>query len=376
MAKSLDIKQVVGPQDLRAFVDLPYRLYEGNPYWVPPLRRSELFTLDEQKNPAFEHCKARLFLCYRKNHLCGRIAAIVNELENEGQTRRVARFGWVDFEDDQEVSAALFEAAEGWARDQGCQQIKGPYGFSNMDKAGLLIYGFDELATMAVIYNYPYYPEHIEALGYEKLIDWKEFEATVPNEIPERVTKFANMIGQRYNLREVRFGENGDIKGMGRELFDLVNVAYRDLEGFIPHTEKQIDLFVDQYMRFVNRDFLSIIYDTNNKLAGFGITMPSFSKALQKAKGRLLPFGFFHLRRAMYKNDRVDLYLIAVRPDMQNKGVTALIFHKLINSMINYNIKKAETNPEMESNQDVQNLWKGYEMRLHKRRRCYHKELC
>ncbi len=375
MESQIKVTVVESKADLKRFIDLPHSLYRDNPYWVPSLRRSEFETLDPAKNPAFDHCDAKLFLCHRDRKVVGRIAAIINHLENHEKEKKLARFGWIDFVDDERISQALFSAAESWAITQGCHAIKGPLGFSNMDKAGLLIEGFDELATMAVIYNHPYYPKHIEKLGYLKLVDWKEFEATVPDEIPERVTKFANMIAKRYQLREYDPKTDKPMKVVGRELFELINVAYRDLEGFIPHSDKQIDLFVQQYLTMINPDFLSIIYDGHDQLAGFGISMPSFSKALRRAKGRLFPFGFLHLRRAMRKNDRVDLYLIAVRPDMQSKGVTAMIFHKLIKSMIAYGIKKAETNPEQEANQDVQNLWKGYEMRLHKRRRCYIKEL-
>ncbi len=332
-------------------------------------------TLNRQKNPAFEHCDAALFLCNHQGHTVGRIAAIINHREIEKTQERVARFGWVDFIDAPAVSRRLFGAAEAWALQKGCHQIKGPLGFSNMDKAGLLIEGFDELATMAVIYNHQYYPGHLEALDYQKLVDWKEFEAKVPSEVPERVVKFAEMIKQRYKLREYDAKNGRPIKQVGKELFELINVAYKDLEGFIPHTDKQIELFVDKYLSMINHDFISIIYDADDKLAGFGISMPSFSKALQETKGKLFPFGFLKFRKAMRVNDRVDLYLIAIRPDLQNKGVTALIFRKLITSMIKYGIKRAETNPELEANQDVQNLWKGYEMRLHKRRRCYIKRI-
>lgn len=361
--------------DLQRFVDFPNQLYRNNPYFVPPLRQSEMETFDQEKNPAYEHCESKLFLARKNGKIVGRIAGIINHLENNGQEKRAARFGWTDFIDDEEVSRTLFTAVELWAKQRGCQIIKGPYGFSNMDKAGLLIEGFDELATMAVNYNDPYYLSHVEKLGYEKLVDWKEFEATVPTAIPERVTKFANMIKSRYQLEEFEARDKKELITMGHQIFELINLAYKDLEGFIPHSKGQIDLFVKRYLTFINPDFISIIVDQQGKLAGFGITMPSFSRALQKARGRFFPFGFIHLRRAMHHNERADLYLIAVRPDLQNKGITALIFNKIIETFIRYGIKKVETNPELESNHEVQNLWKGYEMRQHKRRRCLIKAL-
>ena len=371
----IDIVTVHNKSELKKFVDFQYSLYRGNQYYVPPLRKDELDTFAPQHNPAFEHCEAKLFLAKRDHKVVGRIAGIINHQENNGAEQRAARFGWVDFIDDKYVSSQLFDAVEGWARGKGCKILKGPYGFSNMDKAGLLIEGFNELATMAVIYNYPYYPEHIENQGFKKLVDWKEFEATVPKEIPARVIKFAQMIKERYQVKEFKPKNKAELNKMGFKIFELINLAYQDLEGFIPHSERQISLFVKKYISLINPDFISVILNDSEELIGFGITMPSFSKALQKSRGRLFPFGIFHLRRAMKINDRADLYLIAIRPDYQNKGITALIFSKIIETCIKYGIKKAETNPELESNQDVQNLWKGYEMRLHKRRRCYIKEL-
>ena len=374
-APDISVKAVDSKADLKEFVNLPYRLYKGNAYWVPPLRGMETKQFSPNTNPAYDHCDARLFIAKKGNEVVGRIATIINHTENEGSSERVARFGWLDFIDDRTVSAALFIEADRWARSQGARKMKGPLGFSNMDKAGLLIEGFEELSTMAVIYNHAYYPDHLDALGFKKLVDWKEFESTVPAEMPERVVKFAALIQKRYGLHEYQPTNKKELMKVGREIFDLLNLAYKDLEGFIPHTEKQIELFIKQYLSLLNPDFISIVRDREARLAGFGITMPSFSKALQKANGSLFPFGFWHLRKAMKSNDRADLYLIAVRPDLQNKGVTAMIFKKIIETFIAYGITKAETNPELESNQDVQNLWRDYDMRRHKKRRCYIKDL-
>ncbi|NND07399.1 MAG: GNAT family N-acetyltransferase [Saprospiraceae bacterium] len=374
-APVISVKVVDSKSDLKRFVNLPYKLYKNNPYWVPPLRGMEMKQFSSESNPAYDHCDARLFMALQNGEVVGRIATIINHRENHDLEPKVARFGWLDFIDDKAVSAALFAAAVNWVGSQGIAKIKGPLGFSNMDKAGLLIEGFEELSTMAVIYNHAYYPTHLEELGFEKLVDWKEFESTVPEIMPERVVKFASLIQKRYNLHEYRPANRSDLRKVGYEIFSLLNLAYKDLEGFIPHTEKQIELFINQYLSLLNPDFISIVRDADHLLAGFGITMPSFTKALQKANGSLFPFGFWHLRKAMKSNDRADLYLIAVRPDLQNKGITAMIFRKIIETFINYGIRRAETNPELESNQDVQNLWKDYEMRLHKRRRCYMKDV-
>ncbi len=374
-AGDIHITKVSTRKDLHQFVDLPYRLYRGNPYWAPPLRRSELDTFSPQKNPAYEHCQSRLFLAKHQGRVVGRIAGIINEKENELNEKQACRFGWIDFEDDLAISASLLGSVEQWAVDMGCDHLKGPYGFSNMDKAGLLIEGFEELSTMAVIYNYPYYSDHLMAHGFEKLVDWKEFETRAPTVMPDRLIKFAAMIKKRYRLTEYQPKDKEDMRRVGRKIFELINITYRDLEGFIPHSDKQIELFVSQYLGYVNPEFVSIILDEQEELAGFGISMPSFTKALQKANGRLFPFGVWHLRKAMRQNDRMDLYLIAIRPDLQNKGITAIIFKRIIETAIRFGIRYAETNPELEDNQDVQNLWKGYHMRLHKRRRSYIKQL-
>ena len=368
------IKEVKSRSELNRFIDFQYQLYKGNAFWAPPLRSEEFNTLSKEKNPVYRHADSNLILAYRDNRIVGRMAGLINETENQGSEDRKARFGWLDFEDDPEITKALFEATEKWARSKGCTLIKGPYGFSNMDKAGMLTFGFDELSTMASIYNFAYYPSHMYALGYEKLVDWKEFEATVPEFVPERVKKFAQLMKERYKLSEVSFKNKATRKIIGREIFQLINIAYNQLEGFVPFSDQQIEILVQKYLTFIKPDFLSIIRDPKG-LAGFGISMPSFTKALQKANGRLFPFGIFHIRKALKSNDRADLYLIAVRPDLKGKGVTSIIFEKMISTFNDHGISRVETNPEMESNQQVQNLWKGYDMRLHKRRRCYQKNL-
>lgn len=376
MSNSLvDIISVSSHSDLKSFVDFPNSLYQHSPHYVPAIRSNELALFNPDKNPAYDHCESSLYIARQGNNVVGRIAVIINHKENNGAEKRAARFGWVDFIDDAGISEALFLVGETWARQRGCEIIKGPYGFSNMDKAGLLTFGYDELPSMAVIYNYPYYLDHIHSLGYTKLAGWHEYEASVPDQIPARVSKFADMVKKRYELVEHNLENKGEVREIGYKIFELLNQTYRDLEGFIPHSPKQISYFVDSYISLINPDFISVVLDKKDDLVGFGITMPSFSRALQKAKGKIFPFGFLHLQKAMRKNDRADLYLIAVRPDLQGKGVTAIIFRKIIQTFINYNIRLVDTNPELESNHQVQNLWKGYNIRLHKKRMSFIKEL-
>ncbi len=369
------VTEVRSKSDLQAFVKFPLTLYRHNKQWAPPLLKDELQTFDPRYNAALQHVTYKLFLAKINHRTVGRIAGIINHRENQKDAREVARFGWVDFIDDQAVSRALFSKVEQWIMDQGIQRIKGPYGFSNMDKAGLLTDGFDELSTMAVIYNYDYYPRHIETLGYEKLVDYHEYVIKVPDAVPPKVDRIAELIAKRYQLSVLSPKNKTDLLKTGREIFQMINRAYEHLEGFIPHTDAMIDQFVHKYLTLLNPDFISVIRDKHGELAGFGITMPSLTRALQKARGRLWPFGWYHLKKALQKNDRADLYLIAVRPDLQNKGVTALIFSQLIQTFIRYGIETVETNPELESNQEVQNLWRGYDLRQHKTRRCYHKTL-
>ena len=370
---SVQLREVNTKKDLKKFINFSYQLYKNNPYWVPPLKSGEMTSLTDA-NPAYDHCSSKRWVAIQNGKIVGRINVAINHRETEILGEKHGRFGWFDFIDDLAVSQSLLQVAENWALEQQCQLFKGPFGFTNMDRTGLLTEGFDELVTMATMYNFPYYPKHYEAYGLETLLNWKEFEATVPTSIPEKVTKFSELIKKRYQVKELVINKSNYVK-LGTQVFQLVNAAYAHLDGYIPHTEKQIAHYVDQYFKFIDPDYLAIIGNADNEVVAIGISMPSFSKALQKSHGKLFPTGFLHLQRAMKTNERADLYLIAVRPDLQNKGITAIIFEKLIRTFINRDIQKVETNPELEDNHDVQNLWKGYEMRLHKRRKCYAKQL-
>jgi GNAT superfamily N-acetyltransferase len=371
----VEIREVKTFRDLKKFVDYPHRIYAGNPYWIPPLRMDELNTLRRDKNPAFEFCKARYWLAYKDGCPAGRIAGIINHRYEEKWGQKYARFGWIDFIDDEEVSRALLETVEAWAKEQGMTGVHGPLGFCDLDREGMLVEGFEELGTMITIYNYPYYPEHLEKLGYRKDADWVEFLLKTPEKIPETVERVNQLLLKRGRMKIVKAKKARDLRPYARSAFELVNQAYDALYGVVTLSDRQIEAVTKQYFSFINPDYAVAVLDEHDKMAAFGVAIPSLSKALQRGKGRLFPFGFIHLLRALRKNDRLDLYLIAVRPDLQNKGVNALLMTEITRSAMRNGIKTAESNPELEVNAKVQAQWKHYEGRQHKRRRVFLKDL-
>jgi hypothetical protein len=371
----LQLKEVQTQSALRQFVSFPYSLYRGNAYWVPPLRSDEFNSLKKEKNPAFEFCDAKYWLAVKNGTVVGRIAGIVNKKYNEKYRLNTVRFGWFDFIDDQEVSSALLHAVEAWARERGMKSIHGPLGFSDMDGEGTLIEGFEEVGTLGAIYNYPYYRRHIESAAYEKDADWVEYEATIHPGIPEKIARLAEIALQRNNLSILAVKTAKEILPYAHEIFNVLNDAYRDLYGFVELSEKQIAMYVKQYFGFIRPEYVPVVLDAAGKVAAFGIAMPSLSAALRKCNGRLFPFGFLRVLWAMKHNRNVDLYLTAVRPDMQNKGVNAILIHEMNKVFIKNKIEKVETNRELEGNVKVRSQWKFYETRQHKRRRCFKKEL-
>jgi hypothetical protein len=371
----VEIKKVESKKDLKQFIRFPYQLYAGHKYWIPQLISEEKKVFDRKKNPAFEFCYVAFWLAIKNGKPVGRIAGIINKRYNEVAGKKMARFGYIDFIDDEEVSSKLIETVENWARAQNATALHGPLGFTDMDPEGMLIEGFEELGTIATIYNYPYYPRHIERLGYVKDNDWLEYELIPPKEIPEKVERIAETVMKRYNLRMLEIKKSKELLPYAHEIFDVLNSAYKDIYGFVTLTEKQIDCYIKQYFGFIKPGFVPVVVNDKNEVVAFGITMPSLSKAFQKAKGRLLPFGFIHILKALKKNDRVDLYLTAVRPDYQDKGVNAIMMYEMNKIYLNNKIEKVESNPEMESNSKVQAQWRFYEGRQHKRRRCYIKQL-
>ncbi|MBC8414814.1 MAG: hypothetical protein ISS80_07380 [Candidatus Cloacimonetes bacterium] len=372
---SIVIKEVISKRELKKFITFPDKLYAGNKYWIPSLHSEEMNTLHKDKNPAFDFCDVKYWLAYKDGKIVGRIAGIIVTRYINKWKNKYARFGWVDFIDDDNVSKALFDTLETWAKDKGMGAVHGPLGFTDLDPEGMLIEGFDELGTIVTIYNYPYYPEHLERLGYKKDIDWVEFEVKVPDKLPEKIKRIAAVVKKKNKLQILNATKSKDLLPYAKEIFQVINEAFEPLYGVVPLTEKQIDKYIKQYFSMIRPDFVSLILDEQNKIAAFGITMPSLSKAFQKAKGKLFPLGLFHIMKALKKNDRVDLYLVAVRPDLQGKGVNSLLFNNLFNTYKSNNIITAETNPELESNTKVQAQWKFFDRRQHKRRRCYIKQL-
>lgn len=363
--------------NLRKFTQFQIDLYKGNPYFVPPLVSDEIATLTPSKNPAFDFCTAEYFMAYRDGKPVGRIAALINSQVNEKSNTKNVRFGFIDFIDDVEVSEALLKAVEEWGREKGMDKVIGPLEFTDMDREGMLIEGFDELSTMATNYNYPYYPEHMARLGYEKESDWMEFLMDVPDAIPEKYNRIADIVKRKYGLRVIKYKSRKRIKAeYGHALFELINEAYKDLYQYSTLTPKQIDYYIDIYLGLVNLDLIPLIVDSDDKLVGIGISLPSMSRALQRSKGKFLPFGWYHLLKGLKgKNDRVDLLLVAVHPEYQNKGVNALLFQDLIPQYIKYGYKHAESNPEMETNSKVQRQWEYFTTRQHRRRRSFAKKL-
>jgi len=369
------IKEVTTLRELRAFIRFPNRLYRGNPYWVPSLFMDDYQTFRRDKNPAFDYCEARYWLAYRGREIVGRIAGIYNGEHVEKWQQPYMRFGWPDFVDDPDVSAALFQQVESWAKEKGLTAVHGPLGFTDLDREGMLVEGFDEVGTMATFYNYPYYPAHLEKLGYVKDVDWMEYEIVVPPEINPTIARIADVMLRRYNLRYLEAKSKKDILPYVHQVFELLNEAYQHLYGVVPLTERQIDYYKEMYFGLISPEFVPIVLDEHDRVVAFGITMPSLSKALQKSDGQLLPFGWFHLLRAMRKMDRADLYLIGVHPEYQGKGVNAIMMNAINEVFVRRGITRAESNPELETNQNVQGQWKYYETRQHKRRRCFIKHL-
>ena len=379
---AVEIRKVETKKDLKTFIDFHYDLYAGSPYDVPNLYIDERNTLDKKRNAAFDFCRAEYFLAYKDGKVAGRVAAIINNRVNKHWNRQDVRFGWIDFIDDLEVSRALFDAVAAYGRENGMTAMVGPLGFSDMDPEGMLTWGFDKLGTMATIYNYDYYPRHMEQMGgWAKDNDYVEYFLPVPDKVPEKYAKTASLVEKRYNL-DVKKLTRKDVfqGGWGRKLFEIINATYTNLYGFVSLTDRQIDQYVKMYMPMVDLNLVTVIVDgnKNDAVAGMGITIPSLSHALQKCRrGRLLPTGWWHVLRAIkfHKTEGVDLLLVGFLPEYRAKGANALLFSDLIPRYVDYGIKWGETQVEMESNEGVQGQWGALNPINHKRRRCYRKEL-
>lgn len=372
---TVEIKKVSTPSELKRFIRFNYEFYKNNPYSVPDLYDDMLNTFSPEKNAAFDFCEADYFLAYKDGKMVGRVAAIINHHANKQWNKHTVRFGWIDFIDDPEVSRALIDAVKAWGKERGMTTIEGPLGFTDLDAEGMLIEGFDQLSTMATIYNYPYYPKHIEALGLEPSADWVEMKVYIPKEIPEKHKRISDIISRKYNLHTRKLTDKKEIlrSGVAHDIFRLINDAYEPLFNFSRMTEKQIDQYVNMYLPVLDLRMVSIVENEQGEIVAVGISMPSLSEALQKAKGKLLPLGWFHLLKALkWKRPKVlDLLLVGVRPDYQGKGVNALLFTELIPVYQQLGFEYAETNPELEMNEKVQNQWQYFKTEQHKRRRCF-----
>ncbi|WP_352421891.1 GNAT family N-acetyltransferase [Proteiniphilum sp.] len=375
---SVIINKVRTKEDLKKFIQFGIDLYEGNEYFVPPLIYDERATLSPSKNPAFDHCDANYFLACRDDQIVGRIGVFINHKANEKWNERNARFGFVDFIDDSEVVDALFGAAESWARSRGMEKIHGPLGFTDLDHEGMLVEGFDQISTLSTIYNYPYYVDHMERMGYIKDQDWVEFLITIPREMPERFLRASEIVKKRSGLDVKHLESKKDVLPYARDIFKLINRAYKDLYGYVELTERQIDYYVDMYIPMLRLEFLTlVIRQEDNKLVGVGIGLPSIARALQKAKGKFMPTGWYHIYNALKgKGTNVlDLLMVAVDPEYQGKGLNALMFTEFISAANTLGFEYAESNPELEMNNKVHSMWSDWETKQHKRRRAFIKNL-
>ena len=382
---SVEIKKVSSRRDLDKFIQLHYDLYRGNQYDAPNLYSDELKMLSKDKNSAFEFCEAEYYLAYRDGKVVGRVAAIINYRYNKQWNRPCVRFGWLDMINDDEVLRALLTAVEEYGRQKGMKEIIGPLRFTEMDQEGMLTKGFDQLSTMATLYNFPYYPKLMELMeGYEKDIDYVEYKLYVPKEgIPEKFSKIAQMVEKRYNLHcpDLKRSQVFGPEQYGQKVLDVVNKTFGHLYGYSVMSQKQIDEYVHTYFKYFSMDMICVIEDwntPNHDVIGVGITIPSLTKALQKCRnGRLLPFGWWHILKALWlkKTDVVDCLLIGILPEYRKKGANALLFYKLIPVYQKYGFLWGETHVEMETNDKVQSQWVYLEHEQHKRRRCYKKAL-
>lgn len=376
---SVEIKKVTTKKELKAFIRFNYEMYKDNPYSVPDLYEDMVSTFSKEKNPAFEFCDADYFMAYKDGKAVGRVAAIINRRANEAWGKQSVRFGWIDFIDDEEVSRALIETVKAWGRERGMKEIEGPLGFTDMDAEGMLVEGFEQLSTMATIYNYPYYPVHMEKLGFEKAADWVERKIYIPDAIPEKHQRIARIVQEKYGLRirKLKSARDAYRNNTARRIFELINEAFSPLYGYSRMTDRQIDQYVKTFIPILDLRMVTLVEDQEGNIICAGISMPSMSRALQRAKGKLFPFGWWHLLAGLKwrRDEMLDLLLIAVRPDYQGKGVNALLFTDLIPVYQKMGFKYAESNVELELNSKVQNQWQYFDVEQHKRRRCFKQPL-
>lgn len=372
---SIDIRIVETSRDLNRFIRFPCDLYRNDPYYVPNLDRDERNTLDPKRNPAFAFCRAAYWLATDGDRVVGRIAGIVNDRYRERWGVSRARFGWVDFVDDPRVADALFATCEAWGRSEGATAMHGPLGFTDLDPEGMLISGFDELGTLPTIYNRAYYPTQLERLGYHKDADWLEYSVRVPEVLPERIRRVADLVASRARVRVVDLKRRRDALAYAPGIFEVLNRAYASLYAVTELDSRQIEVYIKQYFGFIHPDFVPIVVDEHDVVVAFAIAMPGLSDALRKAWGRIVPTGWFHLLRALRDPDTIDLYLVGVRPDYQGRGINALLISSMHEACLRHGVVRAEASPQLEQNRMVRAFWKYFDFRQHKRRRVFFKEL-
>jgi GNAT superfamily N-acetyltransferase len=369
------VKQAVKKADLKKFVTFPFDLYKDSPYWVPPLVKDEMEIFDRTKNPVFENADAWFFLAYKEGVLVGRVVAMINWIEVNQQKLKKMRFGWFDFIDDKAVSRALLDKVQELALEHQLDFMEGPVGFSNLDKVGVLTEGFDHIGTMVTWYNHPYYQSHYESLGFAKEKEYMENKFPFSNVDPKLFARVQELLKKRYNLREMNFTKTSDIMPWVDKMFDLFNESYASLSSFVPITEIQKAYFKKKYISFINPEYIKFVVDSSDKLVAFAIVMPSFSKALQKAKGSLFPFGLVRLLHARKYSKDVTFYLIGVHPEYQNKGITAIIFNEYYLTFKERGVKTCYRTPELEENVAIRQIWKHFSPVIYKRRSTYKKDL-
>jgi len=373
---SITIREVCTKRELKSFVKFPFTLYKGCPQYVKPIISFELNTLDKEKNPAFDHCKAKYWLADKDGEIVGRVAGIIHS--QELKEKSLVRFGWIDFIDDKEVSQKLLSEVERWGRQYGAKEIHGPLGFTDLDFEGSLVSGFDQLATQATIYNYPYYHDHYEAHGLQKAADWVEIRGWIPQEVPKRMSRSASIIESRFGLKAVEFRSKRDISKYASKVFNILNKSYEDLYGYYPFTEKQIKYYKDQYFGLVRKEFVGVVVDEKDNAIAVAISLPSLSNAFNKANGKLFPYGFIHVLRDFRKNTHLDLFLIGVLPEYQKLGASMILFHHLLKTYIKKGVKYVSSGPMLEENNPVLSLWNEFRDNIDDsniRRRCYIKTI-
>jgi GNAT superfamily N-acetyltransferase len=372
---AIEIREVKTNRELKVFINFPHTLYKGNKYYTPHLHFDEKATLDKRKNPAFDFCEARYWLAYKDQKPVGRIAGILNKAFIRKWNKNYVRFGWIDFEQDENVARLLVEQVENWAREMNMEAIHGPLGFTDLDHEGMLVQGYDYVSTFAGIYNHSYYPQYLEKNGFTKDADWIEYRVTLPTEMVPKLEAVASTVSRRYNLQVVQLKNKKQLLPYADGIFKLINDEYAQLYGVVPLTDKQVKYYTKQYFSFIHPDFISLVVNKEGELVAFGVSMPSLSAALQKGGGKLFPFGFLHLLKALKKNDTADLLIVAVKKELQGKGVNALLMHHTLKSYLKNGIRYVESNYQLEDNRRVQSIFDDFDKIQHKRRRCYIKYL-